>query len=189
MSLKREEIVEALRKVVGEDLVVTDEQVLKESSVDRFRRFEAYHGIYSIPLPAAVVYVNSTQDVAAVIKFANENRVNVVPRTGHSATEGGLETVVENSIVVDGSGMNQIIDIDTYNMQATVQCGASLQALDDQLREQGYTTGHSPQSKPLAQLGGLVATRSIGQLSTLYGGIEDMVVGLEAVFPVEVSHA
>ncbi|MDX2448017.1 MAG: hypothetical protein QNK29_12580, partial [Desulfobacterales bacterium] len=64
MSLKREEIVEALRKVVGEDRVVTDEQVLKESSVDRFRRFEAYHGVYSLPLPAAVVNVNSTKDVA-----------------------------------------------------------------------------------------------------------------------------
>lgn len=49
------------------------------------------------------------------------------------------------------------------------------------LREKGYTTGHSPQSKPLAQMGGLVATRSIGQFSTLYGAIEDMVVGLEAV--------
>ena len=136
MSLKREQIVEALKKIVGEDGVITDQQVLKESSVDRFRRFEAYHGVYSLPLPAAVVYVNSTDAVAAVIKFANENKINVVPRTGHSATEGGLETVLENSIVVDGSNMNQIVDIDTYNMQATVQCGASLQALDDRLREQ-----------------------------------------------------
>ena len=183
MSLKREQIVDALKKIVGEDQVVTDEQVLKESSVDRFRRFEAYHGVYRLPLPAAVVNVNSLKEVAAVIKFANENKINVVPRTGHSATEGGLETALENSIVVDGSGMNKIISIDTDNMQATAQCGASLQELDDRLREQGYTTGHSPQSKPLARLGGLVATRSIGQFSTLYGGIEDMVVGLEAVFP------
>jgi alkyldihydroxyacetonephosphate synthase len=183
MSLKREQIVEALEHIVGKDHVVTDEQILKESSVDRFRRFEAYHGVYRLPIPAAVVYVKNTLDVAAVLKFANENRVNVVPRTGHSATEGGLETALENSIVLDGSGMNRILDIDTTNMQATVQCGTPLQELDDRLREHGYTTGHSPQSKPLAQLGGLVATRSIGQLSTLYGGIEDMVVGLEAVFP------
>ena len=117
MSLTREQIVGALRNIVGEDRVVTDEQVLKESSVDRFRRFEAYHGVFSLPLPAAVLYVNSTQDVAAVIKFANANKVNVVPRTGHSATEGGLETALENSIVVDGSNMNRIIDIDTYNMR------------------------------------------------------------------------
>ena len=68
-------------------------------------------------------------------------------------------------------------------MQVTCQCGVPLQDLDDMLRERGYTTGHSPQSKPLAEIGGLVATRSIGQFSTLYGGIEDMIVGMEAVFP------
>ena len=183
MSLKREQIVEKLVELVSEDQVITDAEVLKESSVDRFRRFEAFHGVFQLPSPAAVVNVRSTKEVAAVLTFANTNKVNVVPRTGHSATEGGLETVLENSIVIDGSGMNKIVSIDIENMQATVQCGVPLQVLDDQLREQGYTTGHSPQSKPIAQLGGLVATRSIGQFSTLYGGIEDMVVGVEAVFP------
>jgi alkyldihydroxyacetonephosphate synthase len=68
-------------------------------------------------------------------------------------------------------------------MQATVECGVCLQTLEDECRKLGVTTGHSPQSKPIAQLGGLVATRSIGQFSTLYGGIEDMVAGCEAVFP------
>jgi alkyldihydroxyacetonephosphate synthase len=64
-----------------------------------------------------------------------------------------------------------------------VQCGVPLQTLEDEARKLGLTTGHSPQSKPVAHLGGLVATRSIGQFSTLYGGIEDMVVGCEVVFP------
>jgi len=105
-----------------------------------------------------------------------------IPRTGRTATEGGLETAAENSIVLDGSAMNRILKIDTYNMQATAQCGVCLQDLEDECRKLGVTTGHSPQSKPIAQMGGLVATRSIGQFSTLYGGIEDMVVGLEAVF-------
>jgi alkyldihydroxyacetonephosphate synthase len=68
-------------------------------------------------------------------------------------------------------------------MQATAQCGVPLQMLEDQVRALGLTTGHSPQSKPIASMGGLVATRSIGQFSTLYGGIEDMVVGCEVVFP------
>jgi len=183
MSLTREQIISALIKIVGTDQVVTEEEVLKESSVDRFRRFEELHGVYTQPLPAAVVYVRNTKDVSALLKLANEQGINIVPRTGHTATEGGLETVVKNSVVLDGSAMDKIIKIDPYNMQATCQCGTPLQALEDRLREIGYTTGHSPQSKPLAQLGGLVATRSIGQFSTLYGGIEDMVVGLEAVFP------
>ena len=177
------DIVEQLQDLTSGNQVITDEQTLKESSVDRFRRYEAYHGVYSQPIPAAIVKPKDKHQAAAIIEFANQNKINVVPKTGGSATEGGLETALENSIVLDGSDMNKILNIDIENMQATAECGVSLQVLDDELRKLGYTTGHSPQSKPLAQMGGLVATRSIGQFSTLYGGIEDMVVGVEAIFP------
>ncbi|MGL5357327.1 MAG: FAD-binding oxidoreductase [Cetobacterium sp.] len=183
MKITREQIVERLKEIVGQKFVITDEQVLKENSVDRYYKVPSIYGIYSLPLPAAVVKVQSTEDISNILKFANENVINVVPRAGGSATEGGLETVVENSIVLDCSDMNKIIEINPTNMFATVQAGVPLEILENKLREMGYTTGHSPQSKPLAQYGGLIATRSIGQFSTLYGGIEDMVVGLEAVFP------
>ena len=183
MSLAREEIVKGLVNILGEDRVITDETVLKESSIDRYRKFEQCHEVYTQPIPAAVVYVKSTDEVRDVLMFANENGINVVPRTGHSAIEGGLETALENSVVIDGSEMNQVLEVNKESMQVTCQCGVPLQSLEDSLREQGLTTGHSPQSKPLAQMGGLVATRSIGQFSTLYGGIEDMLVGCEVVFP------
>jgi alkyldihydroxyacetonephosphate synthase len=181
--LDRQSIVAAMTELIGPHAVETADEQLKAASVDRFKKYTAVHGIYDGPIPAAIVYPESTAEVAAILRFAEQNLVNVVPRTGRTATEGGLETVVEDSLVVDGSRMNAVISIDPVDMMATVQCGAGLQHLEDTLRARGLTTGHSPQSKPLAQLGGLVATRSIGQLSTLYGGIEDMVVGLEAVFP------
>jgi alkyldihydroxyacetonephosphate synthase len=181
--LSRQSIVEAVTQLLGPDAVDTGDDQLKAASVDRFKKYTSVHGIYDGPIPAAIVYPGSTAEVAAVLRFAEENLVNVVPRTGRTATEGGLETVVDDSLVVDGSRMNAILSIDPVNMMATAQCGVGLQELEDALRVQGLTTGHSPQSKPLAQMGGLVATRSIGQFSTLYGGIEDMVVGLEAVFP------
>jgi len=183
MELSREAIVESLQQILGAENVDTDEHVLQQSSIDNFRKLENIFGVYTLPAPAAVARVGSTEEAAAVLAFAEKHGINVVPRTGGTATEGGLETVVANSIVLDGSGMNQILGVDAYNMQATCQCGVPLQALEDAAREQGLTTGHSPQSKPVAHMGGLVATRSIGQFSTLYGGIEDMVVGLEAVFP------
>jgi alkyldihydroxyacetonephosphate synthase len=172
-----------MTELLGPDAVETGVEQLKTASVDRFKKYTAVHGIYDGPIPAAIVYPGSTADVAAVLRVAAENLINVVPRTGGTATEGGLETVVADSLVVDGSRMNAILSIDPVNMMATAQCGVGLQKLEDALRAQGLTTGHSPQSKPLAQMGGLVATRSIGQFSTLYGGIEDMVVGLESVFP------
>jgi FAD/FMN-containing dehydrogenase len=182
-DLTRDEIVDALRALIGAEQVETDEQELREASVDRFKKYTAVHGIYDGPLPAAIVYARSTADVAAILAFAHEHLVNVVPRTGRTATEGGLETIVDDTVVLDGSRMDAIIEIDPVDMMVTAQCGVPLQVLEDTLRAQGLTTGHSPQSKPLAQMGGLVATRSIGQFSTLYGGIEDMVVGLEAVLP------
>ena len=183
MALTREAIVGHLKNMVGPERVITDERVLKENSHDRYKKFETIFGVYTTPVPAAVVKLADTKQVSDVLKFLNENKINSVARTGGTATEGGLETIVENSVVLDGAQMNQIIKIDPTNMLATAQCGVNLGELEDRLREQGYTTGHSPQSKPLAHMGGLVATRSIGQFSTLYGGIEDMVIGLEAVFP------
>jgi alkyldihydroxyacetonephosphate synthase len=183
MSLTREAIVEHLQQILGDEQVITDHHTLQQRSIDNFRKLQNIFGVYTMPLPAAVAMVRSTDEVAAVLKFAETHGVNVVARTGGTATEGGLETPVENSIVVDGGLMNEIIKIDPYNMQATAQCGVPLQLLEDAVREFGLTTGHSPQSKPIASMGGLVATRSIGQFSTLYGGIEDMVVGCEVVFP------
>ncbi len=183
MPLSREAIVEHLQQILGVDQVIIDEHVLRQRSIDNFRKLQYIFDRFTMPVPAAVAMVRNTEQASAVLAFADTHGVNVVARTGGTATEGGLETPVENSIVLDGSLMNSIISIDAYNMQATVQCGVPLQVLEDQARAIGLTTGHSPQSKPVAHLGGLVATRSIGQFSTLYGGIEDMVVGVEVVFP------
>jgi len=182
-TISRSDIVTSLVDLLGVGKVQTDEHLLREASVDRFKKYTSVHGIFAGPIPAAIVYPATAQEVSAVLAFADANRVNIVARTGRTGTEGGLETIVADTVVVDGSKMNAIVEIDPINMMVTAQCGVPLQFLEDALREQGLTTGHSPQSKPLAQMGGLVATRSIGQFSTLYGGIEDMVIGLEAVLP------
>ena len=146
MSLTREAIVEHLQKILPADQVITDAAVLQARSIDNFRKLQYIFDKFIQPVPAAVVMVKSTEQASAVLAFANEHHVNVVARTGGTATEGGLETPVENSIVMDGSQMNQIIKIDAYNMQATAQCGVPLQLLEDQARLVGLTTGHSPQS-------------------------------------------
>lgn len=140
--LSRHAIVDAMTGLLGPAAVDTRDEQLRQASVDRFRKYTAVHGIYDGPIPAAIVYPETTADVAAVLRFARDNLVNVVPRTGRTATEGGLETVVEDSLVVDGSRMNAITSIDPVNMMATVQCGVRLQHLEDAARAQGLTTGH-----------------------------------------------
>src|ERR1700758_561508 len=118
-SLNRQSIVEAMTELLGPGAVETRDEQLKAASVDRFKKYTSVHGIYDGPVPAAIVSPSSTTEVAAVLRFAADNLVNVVPRTGRTATEGGLETVVEDSLVVDGSRMNAILSVDEVDMMAT----------------------------------------------------------------------
>ena len=134
MSLSREAIVEGLRRIVGPDAVVTDERVLVESSVDNFRKLQNIFDVHTMPVPAAVALPADAAQVAELLRFASDNGVAVIPRTGGTATEGGLESAVPDSVIIDGSLMNKIINVDPYNMQATCQCGVPLQALEDRVR-------------------------------------------------------
>src|ERR1700691_4001509 len=165
--LTRQSIVDAMTGLLGPAAVETRDEQLRQASVDRFRKYTAAHGIYDGPIPAAIVYPASTAEVAAVLRFAEQSLVTIVPRTGGTATEGGLETVVPDSLVVDGSRMNAILSIDPVDMMATVQAGVGLQQLEDILRAQGLTTRHSPQSKPLAQMGGPEAVFPGGQVTRI----------------------
>ncbi len=173
---------EDLLKIVKPEQICVDQEQLYNAASDRYNKFAKVYQKLTVPIPLAIVYPKDEHQVSEILKYCNQYKINVIARSGQTATEGGLENWKQQTIVVDASKMNKIINIDTYNMMATVEAGTRLQDLEDELRKLGYTTGHSPQSKPVAQYGGLVATRSIGQFSTLYGGIEDMVVGLECVF-------
>jgi alkyldihydroxyacetonephosphate synthase len=181
--LDKQGIIEKLSQILPPSQINTDNEDLYDASADRYKKYAKVRRVLDVPMPAAIVYPKSAQEVSRLLTFCNDCQLNVIPRAGKTATEGGLENWKENTIVIDALHLDQILKIDTYNMQATVQAGVPLQKLEDQLREKGFTTGHSPQSKPVAKFGGLVSTRSIGQFSTLYGGIEEMVVGLECVFP------
>lgn len=181
--MSKDQIIQTLMEMLSKEQVNTNYDDLYDASADRYKKYAKARKVLDTPMPVAIVYPKTTEEVAQLLKYCNECDINVIPRGGKTATEGGLENWKEITIVIDALNLDKIIKIDPYNSQATVQAGVALQALEDELRKIGYTTGHSPQSKPVAKFGGLLATRSIGQFSTLYGGIEDMVVGLECVFP------
>lgn len=182
MKKTKEQVLADLRGLFGEARVITEENAVMNYDGDNNVYAKAF-GAFLSPQPMCILNVCSTGEVAKALAYCNENGVGVIPRTGASSYELLLTAVDGDCIVIDASGMKEIIKIDYDNMMATCQCGVPLIALEELLQAQGYTTGHSPQSQPLAQMGGLVATRSIGQFSTYYGGIEDMLCGLEAVLP------
>ncbi len=178
----KETLIRELAAIVGEERVVTDPEAVLDAAKDYigYRRYQRDDGHNRVPVAACVVRAGSTHQVSEVLKFLNDNKVDVVPRTGGSSVTRGLEPVA-GGVILDGSDMNEILEINEEDMYVTAKCGTPLEYIENCLNQKGYTAGHFPQSFPLAQVGGLLATRSIGQLSTLYGGIEDLVVGLEAV--------
>ena len=180
--MEKQDIIKGLKAIVAEDRVLTDEQSVLEAAKDYigFRVYQRADGKNMAPRAAAVVKVSSAQEASEVLKFLNDNEIDVVPRTGGSSVTLGIEPK-NGGVILDGSLMNSILEVNETNMTVTALCGTPLEYLENYLNERGYTAGHFPQSLPMASLGGLVATRSIGQFSTLYGGIEDLVVGLEAV--------
>ena len=130
--------------------------------------------------PACVVRPASTDEVATVLRYANERRVPVVPYGGGSGVGGGVLPDA-SSIVVDLRRLNQLLDLNETALQVRVQAGMFGHHFEDALQARGYTMAHWPQSVALSTIGGWIATRAAGQYSTRYGSIEDLLLGLEAV--------
>jgi alkyldihydroxyacetonephosphate synthase len=89
---------------------------------------------------------------------------------------------VHGGIVVDVTALDGIADVDPRALLLDVRAGTFGAPLEAALRaDHGVTLGHWPQSIDVSTVGGWLACRSAGQLSTRYGKIEDMVVGLDVV--------
>ncbi len=182
--MEKNQIINFFESVLGSNRVLTSEETLHEYSTDitGLRMVQKQFGWKSDSLATCVLKINSKEEAVKVMEFMNKEKIISVPRTGGSGVCLGLETP-QDSVVLDLSDMNKIIEINEENLTVTTECGVPLQVLEETLNKKGYTSGHFPQSLPLAQMGGLVATRSIGQFSTMYGGIEDLLVGIEGVLP------
>jgi FAD/FMN-containing dehydrogenase len=180
--MDKQAIISGLQALLGEDRVQSAPEIIRKASTDYigFRQYERFDGKDWIPKAICVVKPRSTEEVSKALAFLNENRIDTTPRTGGSSVTQSIEPE-EGGVILDGSEMNGIIALNERDMMVTAKCGTPLEYLENYLNERGFTAGHFPQSLPMAHLGGLTATRSIGQFSTLYGGIEDLVVGLEAV--------
>ena len=182
--MENAKIISEFEQFVGKEHVHTDEAILQEYATDitGLRMVQKHFGWKSENLARCVLKFHSKEEVIQAIRLLNQEKIVSVPRTGGSGVCLGLETPKE-SVVLDLSEMNEILEINEENLTVTAQAGVALERLEKVLNKKGYTSGHFPQSLPLAQLGGLVATRSIGQFSTRYGGIEDLLVGIEGILP------
>jgi alkyldihydroxyacetonephosphate synthase len=130
--------------------------------------------------PDVVVYPETTQDVSAILAWANAHGV-AVTAWGLGSSVVGQPLATRGGISLDLSRMDRIIAVDERDLVARVEAGVAGGKLEQHLNGLGYTLHHSPQSLHRSTVGGWVATRATGQFSSRYGGIEELCYALTAV--------
>lgn len=135
----------------------------------------------ALPMPLAVAWPKTVEEVILLVRLSNEFNIPFAPYGGGSGVTGAASC--KDCLVIDVKALNKILDFSEVDMYVVVESGIMIKKLEEFLDSKGYTIRHVPQSFPEAVIGGLIATLSIGQYSTKYGGIEDLILDLEVVTP------
>jgi len=137
--------------------------------------------------PDLVLRPRNENDVVAALDFANEVGAAVIPFGGGSSVVGGVETAIGEDyhgvISLNLQNLDKVLDVDAQSRAARIQAGVLGPQLEAQLKPQGLTLRHFPQSFQYSTLGGWIATRSGGHFATRLTHIDDLVESLRLVTP------
>lgn len=162
-------LVEALRALLGERFTMNRAVCLQHGSDESH---------YAPMPPDAVVYPESTPEVAAIVRLCAQHFTPVIAFGVGSSIEGHL-LAVHGGVSLDLSRMNKVLAIEDHDLSATVQAGVTREQLNAALSDTGLFFSVDPGAD--ATLGGMVATGASGTNTVRYGTIRDNIVSLTVV--------
>ncbi|MBD3406376.1 MAG: FAD-binding protein [Candidatus Lokiarchaeota archaeon] len=178
-----EELTDRLQSLLGPDYVTVQQTDKVLNAHDAWPLSEAkIRAGEMLPLADIIVFPSTTREVSEILKIANQFKVPVIPVGGGAGTCGGT-LAIYGGIQLDMKRFDKILDLDETSMLVHVEAGVVGVDLEEYLNRHGYTSGHTPTSVRSSNVGGFIATRSGGSMSSLYGKIEDLTLGLEFVLP------
>lgn len=166
--------IETFKKIVGENYVFVDEESLAIYAHDETENLHY--------LPEAVIKPRTAEEISAIMKICNKERIPVTPRGGGTGLSGGALAHL-GGVVLSTERMNAIIEIDERNLQVTTEPGVITEVLQDAVKEKKLFYPPDPSSRGSCFIGGNIAENSGGPKAVKYGVVKDYVLNLEMVLP------
>lgn len=168
------DLLDLIREITGVANVFTDEDSLSHYSHDETEDLRYYPEVVVKPENAAVI--------SELLKFCNTHQIPVTPRGGGTGLSGAALPVY-GGLLLSMERFKSIINIDTENLQATVEPGVITEEFINAVAEYGLLYPVDPSSKGSCFMGGNVAHGSGGPRVVKYGTIREYILNLEVVLP------
>jgi glycolate oxidase len=165
------DIIKEIIQVVGPENIFDD----RVECLSYSRDLSVHEGV-----PDMVVFANTTEQISAIMRLANQAKVPVTIQGSGTATTGA-SLPVEGGILLDVHKMNNILEIDKDNFYARVEPGVICNQLNGQLAKQNLMFPPNPGSEAIATIGGMMSTNSSGHRAVKYGTARDYVKALKVV--------
>jgi len=166
-------IIEQFKQILGEDRVLTNKNDLFVYSYDGTAGIET-------TLPDVVLRPQTTEQISEIVKIASANKIPVYTRGAGTNLSGGSVNA-KPGIVLSMLDFDKILEVDTVNLNATVQAGVVIQSLADEVAQYGLIYPPDPGSIKTATMGGSVNECSGGLRALKYGVTKDYIMGVTAV--------
>ncbi|MEM2455189.1 MAG: FAD-binding oxidoreductase, partial [Candidatus Bathyarchaeia archaeon] len=167
--------IEELKSIVGEDNILDSIPAM----LTYVRDATPLRGA----VPIAVVRPGSTREVQEIVRWANETRTPIYPRSGGTSLWGSVP-VREGSVIVDLSRMNRVVEINESALSCTVEPGITFSELEAILSRRGFRFLMSPENGISGTVGGNFVTHGTGWgAGPYFSNMGDCVIGCKVVLP------
>jgi glycolate oxidase len=171
-----EEVLDALRKELGSENVLTAPEKLDVYKTDEETNPQYFH------LPEAVVSPGTAEEVAAVVKLANKYLFPLTVRSAGTSLAGGAIPVC-GGVVLLLERLNKVIEVNRDSMFMVVEAGALTKEIQEIANKEGLLYAGDPCSANSCLIGGNIATNAGGNKAVRYGTTRNQVYALEVVTP------
>lgn len=171
-----EEVLDALRKELGSENVLTAPEKLDVYKTDEETNPQYFH------LPEAVVSPGTAEEVAAVVKLANKYLFPLTVRSAGTSLAGGAIPVC-GGVVLLLERLNKVIEVNRDAMFMVVEAGALTKEIQEIANKEGLLYAGDPCSANSCLIGGNIATNAGGNKAVRYGTTRNQVYALEVVTP------